>query len=145
MDETLRDLVDEAAASGPFQRLLAEPGPVVEARVAGPGHAFVAALLAHTVERPVLALALDPRAADALAGAAGAFLGDDRVVRFPAWESLPYEGISPTPEVAARRHEAARRTRQARGAFVLVAPVLAAMQASVPTLGADAPLVLERG
>src|SRR5439155_24485472 len=46
--------------------------------------------------------------------------------------------------VPARRHEAARRTRRAEGAFVLVAPVLAAMQASAPTLGADAPLVLER-
>ena len=55
------------------------------------------------------------------------------------------KGISPAPEVAARRHEAARRVRAATGPFVLVAPALAAMQASAPTLGADDPVVLERG
>ena len=48
------------------------------------------------------------------AGAA-AVLGSERVVLFPAWESLPYEGISPGPLTAGRRARAAHRLRAASG------------------------------
>ncbi|MGH2635073.1 MAG: transcription-repair coupling factor, partial [Actinomycetota bacterium] len=61
------------------------------------------------------------------------------------WEALPYEGISPSPEVAARRADAVHRTREAKGAFVLVTTGLAAMQGLVPTLGLIAPLRLDAG
>ena len=99
----LAGILAEAAASGPFQRLLASPGPVRAAQAAGPGHPFLAAVLAHVLQAPVLALTHDPRSADAFASGAAAFLGQERVVRFPAWESLPYEGISPSPQIAASR------------------------------------------
>jgi transcription-repair coupling factor (superfamily II helicase) len=141
----LENLLDEAAATGPFQRLLAAGGPVREARAAGPGHAFVAALLARTVEAPVLALAPDPRAADALASGSAAFLGADRVVRFPAWESLPYEGISPGPRVAGARAMAAAALRSAAGPLVVAAPVVAALQGLNPELGRHEPLRFAAG
>ena len=51
----------------------------------------------------MLAVAPGPREAEALAADLEAFLGADRVALLPAWEALPYEGISPAPEVAARR------------------------------------------
>ena len=51
----------------------------------------------------------------------------------PAWEALPYELLSPAPEVAARRAATVRRLREAAGPLVVVAPVLAAMQAIAPT------------
>ena len=63
----------------------------------------------------------------------------------PAWEALPYEGIGPTPEIAARRADAIHRLREATGAFVVVAPALAAMQGLIPTLGAIPPLELVAG
>ena len=63
----------------------------------------------------------------------------------PAWEALPYEQISPSPEVAARRAAAAAAGPLPRGPFVLVAPALAAMHAAAPTLGSVPPLVLADG
>ena len=143
--EELEALLDEAAATGPVQRLLASPDPVREARGAGPGHAFIAALLARTLEAPVLALGHDPRAADALASGAAAFLGRDRVLRFPAWESLPYEGISPGPQVAGARAMAARALRESVGPLVVAAPIVAALQGLNPELGEREPLRLEAG
>jgi transcription-repair coupling factor (superfamily II helicase) len=139
------EILAEAAASRPFQRLLASPGPIRAAEAPAAGHAFVAAVLAHVLEVPVVALTHDPRSSDALASGAAAFLGPHRVVRFPAWESLPYEGISPSPQIAGARADAARRLRVAEGALVIAAPVLAAIQGLSPDLGAHEPLTLAPG
>ncbi|HXJ66440.1 MAG TPA: DEAD/DEAH box helicase, partial [Actinomycetota bacterium] len=73
---------------------------------------------------------------------------------FPSWESLPYEGISPAPEIAARRAAAAAAMRTAATteaaagrsrAFVVVAPALAAIQGIPPDLGAHEPLEVAKG
>jgi transcription-repair coupling factor (superfamily II helicase) len=140
--EARSDVLAEAAGARPFQRLLAAPGPVRVAEAPSSGHAFVAAVLAHVLEAPVLAITHDPRAAEALALGAAAFLGPHRVARFPAWESLPYEGISPSPQIAGARAEAARHLRTADGALVIAAPVLAAIQGLNPDIGAHEPLTL---
>jgi transcription-repair coupling factor (superfamily II helicase) len=145
VNEEFDRILKEAEAAGPFQRLLAS---ATEARVAHspvPGHGFAAAVLAHALESPVLALAHEPRAADLLASGASVFLGPDRVVRFPAWESLPYEGISPGPQVAGARAKAAHQLRHTAGPLVVVAPVLAALQGLVPYLGSHEPLAIESG
>jgi transcription-repair coupling factor (superfamily II helicase) len=144
MDE-LKGILKEAAATAPFERLLASSGPVRVAHAAAPGHAFAAAVLAHALDAPVLALANDPRAAEALAAGAAVFLGADRAIRFPAWESLPYEGISPTPQVAAARARAAHVMATAKGPLVVAAPVLAALQALSPAVGRSEPLVVAVG
>jgi transcription-repair coupling factor (superfamily II helicase) len=141
--EELKEVLEEAIGSGPFERLLAAPGPVRAAHAATPGHAFVAAALATAIEAPVLAIGHDPHAADVLAAGAATFLGPDRVVRFPAWESLPYEGISPAPQVAGARARSAHLLRDGTGPMVVVAPVLAAIQGLIPTLGDHEPLVLQ--
>ena len=86
-----------------------------------------------------------PHEAEALAAEIAAYLGAERVGLLPAWEALPYEGIGPTPEIAARRADAIHRLREAKGAFVVVAPALAAMQGLIPTLGAIPPLELVAG
>src|SRR5881392_2693642 len=96
------------------------------------------------LDAPVLAVAPGPHEADALVEDLEAFLPDD-VALLPAWEALPYEGISPAPDVAARRAAAVRRLRERRGATVLVAPALAAMQGLIPTLGAVPPIELVPG
>lgn len=147
-DVTVKELdriLEEAAAADPFQRVLAAPGAERVAHAPAAGHGFAAAVLARELDSPVLALAHEPRAADVLASGASVFLGRERVVRFPAWESLPYEGISPGAQVAGARARAAHGLRQAQGPLVVVAPVLAALQGLAPDLGTHEPLALAPG
>ena len=132
----LRDTVDLLVGSEPFERLLlARERPIVARAEAGED--FVVAGLATALDAPVLAVAPGPHEADALAADLEAFLGPERVALLPAWEALPYEGISPAPDVAARRATAVAHLRGAKGAFVLVAPVLAAMQGVATDLDLD--------
>jgi transcription-repair coupling factor (superfamily II helicase) len=140
MEKLLEPLVESEA----FQGLLAAAGPRT-AQADPAGHAYVAAGLAKAVDSPVLLLAPGPKEGERLAAAARAFLGGDAVALFPAWEALPVEGISPGADIASRRAEAAHRARQATGPFVLVVPVVAALQRLVPTLGERDPLTLEPG
>jgi transcription-repair coupling factor (superfamily II helicase) len=112
---------------------------------AAAGADAVIAALSRSLDAPVLAVAPGPREAEELAAGVAAFLGPERVAEFPAWEGLPYEGISPSPSVAAKRADAVRRLRGVEGAFVLVCPVLAAMHRLVPTLGTLESIVFERG
>ncbi|MGH2725290.1 MAG: transcription-repair coupling factor [Actinomycetota bacterium] len=140
----MEKLLEPLIRSDPFQGLLAASGPRV-GRADPAGHAYVAAGLARATDAPVLLLAPGPREAERLAGGAEAFLGSGRVVLFPAWEALPVEGISPTAEISGRRARAAHLARRATGPFVLVAPVVAALQRLVPGLGQDDPLLLQTG
>src|SRR5262245_28407192 len=119
------EALDLLIGSEPFDRLLADAGHPHVAR-AEAGQDFVLAALARALDGAVMSVTTGPHEAEALARGVAAYLGEDRVVLFPAWESLPYEGISPAPEVAARLAMAARRMRAASGgAFVVVAPALA--------------------
>jgi len=145
MNDELLEILDRAAASAPFERLLSAPSGRRVFHAAPPGHAFVAATLARALDTPVLLVAADPRSAGELAAGARTFLGPGSVLGFPAWESLPYEGISPAPAVAGERARAAFALRQARGTLVVAAPVLAALQGLSPDLGAHEPLPLAPG
>ena len=140
----LQEAVEVLVGSEPFERLLLERARPIVAR-AEAGEDFVVAGVATALEAPVFAVAPGPREAEALAADLAALLGPERVALLPAWEALPYEGISPAPEVAARRANAIAHARGARGSFVLVAPALAAMQGMIPTLGVTPPLQLVAG
>jgi transcription-repair coupling factor (superfamily II helicase) len=141
---SLADALAALVASDPFERLLlARERPIVAHAEAGEG--FLLAGLATGLDGPILVVAPGPREAEELAPAVEAFLGAERIALLPAWEALPYEGISPSPEVAARRANAVQRLREAKGPFVLVAPALAAMQGLIPTLGAVPPVELVAG
>jgi transcription-repair coupling factor (superfamily II helicase) len=133
-------LVEAAGALAPSLE-----GDHVTASAPAAGHPFVAAAMAVSADAPVLAVAPDPRSAQALADGAAAWLGEERVVLFPAWESLPYEGISPGPLTAGRRAAAAERLRTATGPLVVAAPVLAVLQRIAPDLGAHEPLEISPG
>ncbi|HEY6567218.1 MAG TPA: transcription-repair coupling factor [Actinomycetota bacterium] len=140
LQETLETLI----GSEPFERLLLERARPILAR-AEAGQPLVIAAIASALDLPTMAVAAGPREAEAVAADVGAFLGTDRVALLPAWESLPYEQISPSPEVSARRDAAVRRLREAAGAFVVVVPALAAMQGTIPTLGTVRPTQLVSG
>jgi transcription-repair coupling factor (superfamily II helicase) len=141
---TMEKLLEPLVESEAFQALLARAGPRL-ARAEGPGHPYVAAALARAVDGPVLAVAPGPREAERLARGAAAFLGADRALLFPAWEALPMEGISPSPEVAARRELAARALRPGSGPLLVALPVTAALQRLSPTLGGQTATTLEPG
>jgi transcription-repair coupling factor (superfamily II helicase) len=140
----LARLLDDLIGSEPFERLLLERARPILAR-AEAGHDFLVSAIARALDAPVLVVAPGPREAEALAAGAAAYLGPERAAMFPAWEALPYEGISPGPEIASKRALAVRGLRRASGAFVLAAPATAIVQRVVPDLGRDEPLVLVRG
>ena len=141
---SLEQALEALIGSEPFERLLLERARPIAAH-AGAGEDAVIAGLARALDVPVLAVAPGPHEAEALAAEAASYLGNDRVAFLPAWEALPYEGIGPTPEISARRADAVHRLRAASGAFVVVAPALAAMQGLIPTVGAIPPLELVAG
>jgi transcription-repair coupling factor (superfamily II helicase) len=134
--------LESLTESEPFGKLLLERVRPVLAHAETAEDAVVAGL-ALALEAPVMGIAAGPREAEALADGVEAYLGPERVALLPAWEALPYEGISPPPEIAARRADAVSRLRQASGTFVLVAPALSAMQGLIPTLGLLPALRLE--
>ena len=141
---SLEQVLEALVTSEPFERLLLERARPILAR-ADAGEDAVVAGLARALDSPVLAVTPGPREADALAVGTAAYLGDDRVALLSPWEALPYEGIGPTPEIAARRADALHRLRHANGPFVVVAPALAAMQGLIPTLGTVPPVELVAG
>ena len=141
---TLEKLLEPLVQSDAFQALLARPGDRL-GRAEAPGHPYAAAALAVAVDVPVLAVLPGPREAKACADGAEAFLGPERVALFPAWEALPVEGISPSPETVARRARAARLLRSAKGPTVVTAPVAAVVQRLVPSIGGRGPLRLAAG
>jgi len=141
---TLRGVLDTLVTSEPFERLLLERARPIVAR-ADAGQDFLLAGLAVALDAPVMVVSPGRREAEELASEIGAYLGDEGVALLPAWDALPYEGMDPAPEVAARRADALGRLRSAEGPFVLVAPYLAAMQLVPPTLGTVLPLQLAAG
>ncbi len=140
----LGELLDALIGSDGFEAMLTERARPVLAR-ADAGEDFVVSALARTLEAPVLVVAAGPREAEPLVRGSEAWLGPDRTAYLAPWEALPYEGIGPSPEVAAGRAQAIRRLRAADGAFVLVTTGLAAMQGLVPTLGTVEPIELATG
>jgi len=140
----LERVLDALVGSDAFERLLLHRARPILAR-AHAGEDAVVAALARALDAPVMMVTPGPREAESIHRGVEAWLGPERSALLPAWEALPYEGISPSPEVAARRADAVHRLRGARGPFVLVTTGLAAMQRLAPTLGTVPPLELVAG
>ncbi len=134
-------------AGTPLSGLLARANrdPVLAALVAGAGRAVavgeavqafaVAAVAANGSRRPVVVATASAASADHLAHDIGAWLGPGQVSTFPAWETLPFERVSPAPETMGRRLELMWRLRRLRDGdpgvevpMVIVAPVRALLQ-----------------
>jgi transcription-repair coupling factor (superfamily II helicase) len=121
-----------------------------------PARAVVIAAVARLSSRQPIVVAL-PTTADAerLAHDLGAFLGPDEVDLFPAWETLPFERVSPSVEVMGRRLRTiwhlrnAGRTAQGdrgRGApRVVVASVRALVQRLGPHVEDTEPIIVGHG
>jgi transcription-repair coupling factor (superfamily II helicase) len=112
-----------------------------------PARAFVLAGLSGATDRHPLVVAV-PTTTDAerLAHDLRAYLGPDEVDVFPAWETLPFERVSPSVETMGRRLRVMWRLRDpARMPRLLVAPVRALVQRLGPHVEDVEPIVLEAG
>ena len=63
---------------------------------------------------PLLVATATGTAAERLAADLAVFLGDDDVELFPAWETLPFERMSPSVETMGRRLQGAVATPRSR-------------------------------
>jgi transcription-repair coupling factor (superfamily II helicase) len=83
----------------------------------------------------------------------GAWLGAGEVAVFPAWETLPFERVSPAPETMGRRLELMWRLRRLRSGTsgaagvpaVIVSPVRALLQRLGPHVEDSEPVQVARG
>ncbi len=112
--------------------------------VAEPARAIaVAALAEASGRRPIVVAVPTTAEADRLLGDLELFLGDDEVLSFPAWETLPFERISPSIETMGRRLETLWHMQEpTRCPRVVVAPLRALMQRLSPGSDRLDPIVI---
>ena len=70
---------------------------------------LLAGLVRADPKRPVLHIARDDARLARAAEALGFFAPEVEVVALPAWDCLPYDRVSPNPEIVARRIDALTR------------------------------------
>lgn len=118
--------------------------------VGEPIRAFFVAGLAHlTTARPILVVV--PTAADAerISHDLRTWMGADSVELFPAWETLPFERVSPAIETMGRRLRVMWHLKNAHSdgtvAPVIVAPIKALVQRLGPHVEEVDPIVVKKG
>jgi len=128
-----------AAATGGVGKPVAVPQP---ARAL-----FAATLASATARRPVVLAVPTGVEAERLAADLREFLGADAVEIFPAWETLPFERVSPATETMGRRLRVIWRLRVGGDHLpaVVVAPVRALVQRLGPHVEAVEPVVIKPG
>ena len=107
----------------------------------------VAGMVEAAGRHPVLVATPTGAEAERLAGDLAAFLGPDAVEVFPAWETLPFERVSPGVETMGRRLRVMWRLREGGGHVprVVVAPVRSLLQRLGPHVEELDPVVVRRG
>src|SRR5438552_6974309 len=117
-----------AAATGGLARAVAVPEP---ARAL-----FAATLARATARRPIVVAVPTGVEAERIAADLREYLGDDAVELFPAWETLPFERVSPATETMGRRLRVLWRLRcGAEDPSVLPAVIVAPVRALAQRLG----------
>ncbi|MGZ4753757.1 MAG: transcription-repair coupling factor [Acidimicrobiia bacterium] len=108
---------------------------------------FTAGIHRLTGARPILLAVPTAAEAERLAGDLVPMLGADEVELFPAWETLPFERVSPALETMGRRLRIMWRLREGgeRAPAVVVAPVRALVQRLGPHVEDVEPIVLRKG
>ena len=118
--------------------MLAVPEPARALTIAG--------LAATSARHPILAAVPTTGDAERLAHDLSTLLGPDRVETFPAWETLPFERVSPGVETMGRRLRTMWRLRDPeRAPRVVVASVRALLQRLGPHVEDTEPLVIAKG
>ena len=105
----------------------------------------VAGLATVSQRRPLVVTLPTGTAAERLADDLEQFLGVEQVARFPAWETLPFERVSPAVETMGRRLETLWRLRQEDRPAVVVASVRALAQRLGPNAEVVDPITVRAG
>jgi transcription-repair coupling factor (superfamily II helicase) len=108
--------------------------PMVIAAIAGSGD-----------RRPVVVVTATTNAAERLTSDLETWLGTDNAQVFPAWETLPFERVSPAVETMGRRTQLLWQLRAGTAPKVLVLPVRALLQRLSPSHQAIEPLRVTQG
>mgnify|MGYP001225153202 FL=1 len=117
-----------------------------EVAVAQPGRAFFIAGLADiSSQKPILVVTSTAREAETLCDDLEIWLSKERVKYFPAWETLPFERISPATETMGNRVEMLHGIQSGNSPDVLVAPVRSLLQRINPESRNVQILELRRG
>ncbi|MSO78904.1 MAG: transcription-repair coupling factor [Acidimicrobiia bacterium] len=106
---------------------------------------FVAAVAGITTRRPIVVAVPTADEAERLAHDLATFLPPDEVEMFPAWETLPFERVSPSLETMGRRQRVLWRLRSGTPPRVLVAPVRALVQRLGPHVEEVEPITVRAG
>lgn len=112
-----------------------------------PARALAIAGLAVGTERRPLVVAVPTTAeADRLVNDLGVFLGADEVLSFPAWETLPFERVSPSIEAMGQRLQTLWHLQDPeRCPLIIVAPVRALIQRLGPHVEEAEPIIVGSG
>jgi transcription-repair coupling factor (superfamily II helicase) len=115
--------------------------------VADPARAYVLAALGElSGRRPLVVVTPTTQDAERLAHDLRAYLGEHEVDLFPAWETLPFERVSPSVETMGRRLETMWHLSSGTNMpAVLVAPIKALLQRLGPHVEETEPIVVGRG
>jgi transcription-repair coupling factor (superfamily II helicase) len=109
-------------------------------------HPLVLSAIAEAGDRrPVVVVTATSQQADRLAADLTTWLGDGEAEVFPAWETLPFERVSPGIETMGRRIELLWRLRTGSGPKAVVVPVRALLQRLSPSHRTVEPLVVGQG
>ena len=106
----------------------------------------IAALAERSGRRPTLVAVPTSAEADRLVADLSVFLGPDEVLSFPAWETLPFERVSPSIEAMGHRMQAIWHLQEPeRCPLVVVAPIRALIQQLGPEVELVDPIVIAPG
>jgi transcription-repair coupling factor (superfamily II helicase) len=131
-------------AEEPALRAVVGRAPVVSVPDAGRA-LFVAALAGVTNRRPIVVVVPTADEAERIAHDLGCFLPPGSVESFPAWETLPFERVSPALETMGRRLRVLWRLRADEPPAVVVAPVRALVQRLGPHVEEIEPVIVRPG
>lgn len=107
--------------------------------------AVIAALTVANRRRPIVVMTPTGTAAQQLADDLSTFLGADDVALFPAWETLPFERVSPAVHTMGARMETLWRLRQPDAPSVIVGGTRAFLQKLAPGATSIDPLRISVG
>ena len=108
--------------------------------------AYIAAIAETSSRSPIVVAVPTVAEAETLCDDLGTWLGPDAVEWFPAWETLPFERVSPSTETMGRRMRVMWRLGDpARSPRVVVAPIRALLQRLGPHIEETRPVIVGVG
>ena len=138
LPDVVRDDPGLLAVLGRRQAVLAVPEPARALVIAG--------LAARSTRRPIVVATATTADAELLVNDLGALLGTEEVEYFPAWETLPFERVSPGVETMGRRLRTLHRLADPdRYPTVVVTPVRSLIQRLAPGGDAVEPVAIAAG